>query len=182
MLISINSPICLSLNSGLKTNFNLVLYFCLLFVHSLTFSRLIFVLPFVLSHFFRVLYFSLPLFSSLLKKEINKKAIIENRFFRFQVCSPVMTTEWAVWAWPRTAWQCVPDLGTVSSRSGTEDPKETSKKYLEHLDSSPDTTNEAIEVLVVKKSEVQWLNDHFFKFLISSVPKQKKSLIFEFQF
>ena len=24
---------------------------------------------------------------------------------------------------PRTAWQCVLDLGTVSSRSGTEDPK-----------------------------------------------------------
>ena len=30
------------------------------------------------------------------------------------------TTESAVWVSLRTAWQCVPDLGTASSRSGIE--------------------------------------------------------------
>merc|ERR1712004_619200 len=37
------------------------------------------------------------------------------------------TTESAVWVSPRTAWQCVPDLGTASSRSGIEEVKTTSK-------------------------------------------------------
>merc|ERR1711953_212641 len=37
------------------------------------------------------------------------------------------TTESAVWMSPRTAWQCVPDLGTASSRSGIEEVKTTSK-------------------------------------------------------
>merc|ERR1719351_564692 len=37
-----------------------------------------------------------------------------------QVYLLATTTESAVWVSLRTAWQCVPDLGTASSRSGIE--------------------------------------------------------------
>merc|ERR1712062_960122 len=47
-----------------------------------------------------------------------------------QVYLLATTTESAVWVSPRTAWQCVPDLGTASSRSGIEEVKTTSKKII----------------------------------------------------
>ena len=43
-----------------------------------------------------------------------------NDFVTLQVYLLATTTESAVWVSLRTAWQCVPDLGTASSRSGIE--------------------------------------------------------------
>ena len=59
-------------------------------------------------------------------KKLCNFSILKNWFGNWQVYLSLQvyllatTTESAVWVSPRTAWQCVPDLGTASSRSGIE--------------------------------------------------------------
>ena len=69
-------------------------------------------LPFVLSHIF--FNFFVCAFVNICRFGIN------NDFVTLQVYLLATTTESAVWVSLRTAWQCVPDLGTASSRSGIE--------------------------------------------------------------
>ena len=65
-------------------------------------------------------------------KKLCNFSILKNwleidKYLSLQVYLLATTTESAVWVSPRTAWQCVPDLGTASSRSGIEEVKTTSK-------------------------------------------------------
>ena len=66
-------------------------------------------------------------FEKLCNFSILKNWLEIDKYLSLQVYLLATTTESAVWVSPRTAWQCVPDLGTASSRSGIEEVKTTSK-------------------------------------------------------
>ena len=89
-----------------------------------------------------------------------------------QVYLLATTTESAVWVSPRTAWQCVPDLGTASSRSGIEEVKTTSKNPSYKIKIIILTTkpqSKLLKALEDKETERQrtkkWFRSNFFQVL-----------------
>merc|ERR1712004_501593 len=82
------------------------------------------------------------------------------------------TTESAVWVSLRTAWQCVPDLGTASSRSGIEITRSNSKNPSYKITIILTTTkpqSKLLKALEDKETERQqtkkWFRSNFFQVL-----------------